>query len=141
MRERPAGYGTIVVDASVAVQWFAREPESESSAALLEGTRPLIAPDIMPTEVANALWRKSRHGDLPAADLSPAITRLLDTHVVYISTLALLARATRLAVESGHPVYDCVYLVLAAERGATLATTDTRLGRTATAQGLRLWRP
>jgi len=128
------------VDASVAVQWFAREARSESSAALLEGSRSLVAPDLMPLEVANALWKKARRGELPEGDLYPAVARLLDAHIVFVSTLALLARATRLAVQTGHPVYDCVYLALSAERGAPLATADERLRRTAVAQGLRLWK-
>lgn len=140
VRERPADYGSVVVDASVAVQWFAREPGSETSATLLEGSRPLLAPDLLPVEVAGALWKKSRTGELAGAEVPAAITRLLDAHIVFASTLELLLRATRLAVQTGHPIYDCVYLALAVEHGAVLATADTRLGRTAVVQGLRLWK-
>jgi predicted nucleic acid-binding protein len=129
-----------VLDASVVVQWFVPEGGSGSSIALLESTRSLVAPDLMPLEVANALWKKARRGEFPESDLTPSIARLLDGQIVLASTVTLLSRASRLAVQSGHPVYDCVYLVLAAERGALLATTDARLGRTATAQGIRLWR-
>jgi predicted nucleic acid-binding protein len=130
-----------VVDASVAVQWFAREPGSEVAAALVEGNQPLVAPDIMPLEVANALWKKLRRGDVPAGDLQPAVTRILASDITLIPTLAVLERAVRLAVEIGHPVYDCVYLVLAEERGAPLASNDERLRGAARARGLRIWRP
>lgn len=129
-----------MVDASVAVQWFAREPGSEASAALVEGNQPLVAPDIMPLEVANALWKKLRHGDVPAADLQPAVTRILASDITLVPTLTLLERAVRLAVEINHPVYDCVYLVLAEERGAPLASIDERLRAAARARGLRVWR-
>ena len=129
-----------MVDASVAVQWFAREPGSEASAALVEGNQPLVAPDIMPLEVANALWRKVRHGDVPAADLQPAVTRILASDITLVPALTLLERAVRLAVEINHPVYDCVYLVLAEERGAPLASIDERLRAAARARGLRIWR-
>lgn len=129
-----------MVDASVAVQWFAREPGSEASAALVEGNQPLVAPDIMPLEVANALWKKVRHGDVPAADLQPAVTRILASDITLVPTLTLLERAVRLAVEINHPVYDCVYLVLAEERGAPLASIDERLRAAARARGLRIWR-
>jgi len=129
-----------VVDASVAVQWFAREPGSEASATLVEGKQPLVAPDIMPLEVANALWKKVRHGDVPAGDLQPAVTRILASDITLVPTLALLERAVRLAVEISHPVYDCVYLVLAEERGAPLASIDERLRAAARARGLRVWR-
>jgi predicted nucleic acid-binding protein len=129
-----------VVDASVAVQWFAREPGSDASAALVEGNQPLVAPDIMPLEVANALWKKVRHGDVPAGDLQPAVTRILASDITLVPTLTLLERAVRLAVEIGHPVYDCVYLVLAEERGAPLASIDERLRAAARGRGLRVWR-
>ena len=129
-----------MVDASVAVQWFAREPGSEASAALVEGNQPLVAPDIMPLEVANALWKKARHGDVPAGDLQPAVTRILASDITLIPTLNLLERAVRLAFEISHPVYDCVYLVLAEERGAPLASIDGRLRAAARARGLRVWR-
>lgn len=129
-----------MVDASVAVQWFAREPGSEASAALVEGNQPLVAPDIMPLEVANALWKKVRHGDVPAADLQPAVTRILASDITLVPTLSLLERAVRLAVEINHPVCDCVYLVLAEERGAPLASIDERLRAAARARGLRIWR-
>jgi len=130
-----------VVDASITVQWFAREPDSNAGAALLEGSRPLLAPDLMPLEVASSLWKKPRHGDVAESEVSAAIARLLDAHIVFTPTRTLLLAATRLAVLSGHPVYDCVYVVLATEHGAMLATADARLGRTALAQGLRLWKP
>jgi predicted nucleic acid-binding protein len=130
-----------VVDASVAVQWFAREPGSEAAALLVGGDQPLVAPDIMPLEVANALWKKTRRGDVPAGELQPAVTRLLASDITLVSTVSLLERALRLAVELGHPVYDCVYIVLAEDRGAPLATSDARLRAAARARGLRAWRP
>jgi predicted nucleic acid-binding protein len=130
-----------VVDASVAVQWFAREPGSEIAAMLVEGDRPLVAPDIMPLGVADALWKKTRRGDVPAADLPPAVTRLLASDVTLVPTVSLLERAVRLAVEIGHPLYDCVYIVLAEARGAPLATSDESLRTAARARGLRIWRP
>lgn len=107
---------------------------------LVEGNQPLVAPDIMPLEVANALWKKTRRGEVPTGDLQPAVTRLLASDVTLVPTTPLLERAVRLAVEIGHPVYDCVYLVLAESRGAPLATSDARLRAVARARGLRVWR-
>ena len=130
-----------MLDASIVVQWFVPESGSASSTMLLQSTRSLVAPDLMPLEVANALWKRTRRGEFPEADLAPSIARLLDGQIVLTQTLTLLSHATRMALQSGHTVYDCVYLVLAAERGALLATADERLRRTAAAQGVRLWRP
>jgi predicted nucleic acid-binding protein len=130
----------VVVDASVAVQWFSREPGAEAAARLLGEHRPLIAPDMMPIEVANALWKKVRRGDMAIADLERSLVRLLGPALVLISTAPMLPRAARLAVELDHPVYDCVYLSLAEDQRATLATADARLRRAARARAIPLWR-
>ena len=68
-RRRPSGGRIaralpVVVDASVAVQWFANEAGSETAARLIEGEEALAAPDIMPVEAANdppryAGWKSS----------------------------------------------------------------------------------
>jgi len=52
---------------------------------------------------------------------------------------ALLSRAARLALEVDHPVYDCLYLVLASEQGARLATDDEGLRRVAPHANVRVW--
>jgi predicted nucleic acid-binding protein len=131
----------VVVDASVAVQWFAREPGSEAAARLLSDQRPLVAPDMMPIEVANALWKKVRRGDMAIAELERSLVRLLGPALVLIPTVPVLPRAARLAVELDHPVYDCVYLSLAEDQRATLATADARLRRAARARAIPVWRP
>jgi predicted nucleic acid-binding protein len=50
----------------------------------------------------------------------------------------LLPAAARLAVELGHPVYDCVYLALAALHAVPLATADKRLQQVAERIGIRV---
>ena len=101
----------------------------------------LIAPDIMPVEAANAWWRKVRQQDMTRQDLDQAIANLLALDILLAPTLKLLTRATGLAAELGHPVYDCVYLALSAERGAPLATVDVRLRKMASRLGVGVWGP
>ena len=43
-----------MVDASIAVQWFASEPGSANAAKLIEADTGLLTPNIMPAEAANA---------------------------------------------------------------------------------------
>jgi len=38
-----------------------------------------------------------------------------------------------------HPVYDCVYLALAADQSAPIATADRRLRAAATTAGVAVW--
>jgi hypothetical protein len=65
LREPPARYaipsgGPVVVDASMAVLWFANEPDRWGAHNLLEAESPLLAPDLMAVEAANAWWKKLR---------------------------------------------------------------------------------
>jgi predicted nucleic acid-binding protein len=138
---RPARPRLVTVDASIAVQWFANEPGAEAAARLIEGDELLLAPDIMPVEAANAWWKKVRRREMRAGDLGEAIVNLLALGIEWVPTASLLARAAETAVEIGHPVYDCVYLVVASLRGAPLATADDRLRQAAAHRGIRLWAP
>lgn len=58
----------IVVDASVAAKWFLPELDSSEAERLLEGPETMTAPDLIPIEVAAAISRRFRLGDLDAAE-------------------------------------------------------------------------
>ena len=103
----------VVVDASIAVQWFANEPESERAARLLVDERPLLAPDLMPVEAANAWWKKVRRREMEVSDLGQAIVNLLALGIVLHPSAALLSRAARLAT---------------ADEGLRLAARSTGVG-------------
>ena len=130
-----------MVDASIAVQWFANEPGSDAAARLIEAPVALLAPDLLPVEAANAWWKKVRRGEMAPSDLDEALVNLLAVGIVWTPSGELLARAARLAVEIRHPVYDCLYLALCTERGARLATADKSLRRRARRMGIRHWKP
>jgi predicted nucleic acid-binding protein len=127
------------VDASVAVQWFANEPGSAVAAGLLEQDTSLCAPDLMPIEAVNAWWKKVQLGEMQADDLDQALIGLRSLGLDFVPALSLLARAARLAVDIGHPVYDCLYLTLAGDRQARLASADRPLRRAAARLGIKLW--
>jgi predicted nucleic acid-binding protein len=141
VRERAAPYagaaGPVVVDASIAFLWFANEPDRKGSDRLLETDSPLLAPELMAVEATNAWWKKSKRGETARTDVEQAVTNLLALEIIWTSAAALLRPAARLAVELGHPAYDCLYL--AASSSARLATADERLKRGAERAGVRLW--
>jgi predicted nucleic acid-binding protein len=145
VRERQASYalgtGPIVVDASMAFFWFANEPDVRGAARLLETDSNLLAPDLMAVEAANAWWKKLRRREMAINDVEEAVTNLLTLEIAWIASASLLRPAARLAAELAHPVYDCVYLVLAASHSAALATADERLQRAAQRVGVGLWSP
>ncbi len=117
----------IVVDASIAVMWFAHEPKSSIAAGLLGTDYELHAPQLMLIETANALRKKALQRDVAAANITPALDRLRTIGLTWTPDWAIVIRAARLSVTLRHPVYDCLYLVLAQEQGAVLATDDHKL--------------
>ena len=143
MRERgprytPAIAEPIVVDASIAYLWFANEPERFGADELLETESPLLAPDLMAVEATNAWWKKLRRREMDLADVEQAVTNLLALGIGWTPSVTLLPTAARLAVELGHPVYDCLYLALALSRTAPIATADKRLRQAAERIGVRI---
>lgn len=116
----------VVVDASVAVKWVVEEAGSDRSARLLKG-RILYAPDLLFVEAANALWAMHRRRALPGEAPAEALSRLLRAPLTVMESALLVERALALATALAHPVYDCVYLSLAAEVAAPLVTADKRL--------------
>jgi predicted nucleic acid-binding protein len=138
---RETGAKPVVVDASMAVKWFAAEADSALADRLIEDEGVLVAPDIMPVEAASAWWKKVRRGEMNEADLEQALASLLAIGLEWIPMPSLVERAAAMAVDTGQTVYDCTYLVICAERGAAIATADERLQRAAERMRLTIWRP
>jgi predicted nucleic acid-binding protein len=125
---------TIVIDASVALKWVLSETASDKADALLD--QDLMAPVLWLTEATNALWRRARIGDITAEQ---AIVRLSDLRKAPVASLAVephLERALGLAIEIGHPVYDCIYLALALHHDTHVVTAERRFAATVSAAGL-----
>ena len=114
----------IIVDASVALKWVLDEDDSPLARAL--ATRDLGAPDLLWSECANGLWRWARIGALPNRVALERFAALRRAPVALTPTGHLLDRALMLAIEIGHPVYDCVYLALAVSSGAKVVSADRR---------------
>src|SRR5919106_965284 len=89
---------------------------------------------------ASRLPRQPRRGDMSPDAVVRAMSRLLAIGIALGPFAPLLPRAARLAVDLQHPVYDCIYLVLAGERDIALASADERLRRVAERLDVRLWR-
>ena len=116
-----------VVDASVVVKWLVTEEWSDESSGLLEAGLTLIAPELVFAEASNALWAMHRRGDLSRDDLSDATDLLRSAPLsVPVSMRRLAAGAVRLAVDLGHPAYDCYYLALAMQEQYPVVTADAR---------------
>jgi predicted nucleic acid-binding protein len=117
----------IVLDACVAIKWFAAEVGTEHAVKLLENPDTLfLAPDIFPAEVANGLLRQHREGHLTQALLEAALAELGTVMPQLVSSVDLLEPAVALGRQLGHPVYDCLYLALADRSETVFVTADEK---------------
>ena len=120
-----------VVDASVVVRWIVPEKGAAEALALLARSIDWIAPRLMLSEVAAALRRKVAAGELTSALAAQGLDFVLG--IVARGALRLhrdetvIRSAFALAIAHQHKVPDCLYLALAEETGAGLATADLRL--------------
>lgn len=115
----------LVIDASVAAKWVVTEADSDAAHALLD--QELLVPDVLFGECANVLWKKVVRGELDATTADLAASALLAACVDVFPSIPLVPKALKLAIQLRHPVYDCLYLALAAAENAVLVTADRRL--------------
>jgi predicted nucleic acid-binding protein len=118
---------TFVVDASVAVMGFVQEPGTDRALALLDHEPDLIAPDLLVLEVAHALWRKRRRGEIDPIDVTDALAWLRRGIPELVPTGGLLDEALVLMVALDHAVHGCCYVAVAEIAEARLVTDDMRL--------------
>src|SRR2546426_12726252 len=118
-----------VIDASVAVKWFLPEPHSDKATKLLTDFRnsklDLTAPDLLISEVANALFKRTtKLKHISAPEAAGIYTDLMEVQLNLHPTPSLVEAALGLSIKHEHPVYDMVYLVLALDLGCDLITAD-----------------
>jgi len=117
----------LVIDASVAVKWLVIEERHELARDVLRDGFFLSAPDLLLTEVANALRNKVRTGMIGEAQGRAALTELPRYFDRFFGPRDTLVKAFEIALKINHPVADCVYLACAQESGAALLTDDETL--------------
>ena len=85
------------------------------------------APRLMASELANALWRKARLGEIGRGEAGAMLASIPDMPVRWGADEDVAADAARLALGLDRTtVYDCVCLALACRLGATVVTADRR---------------
>ena len=118
----------MVLDASVAVKVYLEETGAEAATELLSGPTKLLAPELIRMEVAGALCRRVRRGELGPdeaetrcqhwlAELDKGLFRLTPDR-------ELLPEATALSTKLKHPLQDCLYLTVAIRTNGPLITAD-----------------
>jgi predicted nucleic acid-binding protein len=124
--------GLAVVDASVVAMWVLPERHSALALALAEDWAQAgiqaIAPCFMPTEVANAIFKRVQRGEISFDHAIEALDVVLGFGVRLEEEPELHRRALALAYHLNRPTpYDAHYLALAELRGCAVWTGDERL--------------
>lgn len=117
----------IVIDASVAVKWFAPEAAHDLALRILDSGQRLIAPDFIVAEVASALCKKLKNNEVSEEQARQAISDLPGYFDRLLPLPFLIEKAFGLSRDLDHSIYDCVYLACAIEFQSTLVTCDEPL--------------
>lgn len=128
----------LVIDSSAFVKLFVPEDGSARTLELATKAEQLLAPDYIMTETANTLWKYVRWQGLPADRALDRLDVARRYDIELVPTDELLPEALAIACELPHPLYDCLYLLLALRGGRTLATADKRMRATAEGLGVRV---
>lgn len=117
-----------VVDASVAIKWFADEENSEIARSLLRSaeleTIRIFAPDILLYEIGNALGKGKHFG---RQDIIDALEVLLDSSVeVRNLDRLLIAQSASFMERYSLTFYDAAYAALAHTLGIPLISENQK---------------
>lgn len=117
-----------MLDASVAARWFIGDAPLRAEAFAVRQEHRTVAPNLLLTELANALWKYVRTGAIDVEDAIEAVMAVGDDAIL-TADAHLLEAAQRLSGEWDHAVYDCLYAALAIREGLPLITADEKLVR------------
>lgn len=114
----------VVCDTSVLVPLVVPDTLSSAVRAALSGVWDVVAPDLAYLEAGNAIRRHAVEGPLTREEAMEAMGTLEALVRRWEPTRPLIPRGFELALDLGHPIYDCVFLALAERDGLTLITAD-----------------
>jgi predicted nucleic acid-binding protein len=121
----------LIVDASVGAKYLIPETDTDKARALFMawqgGQIDILAPEILPIEVASALWKRARRGLASAAEVTRLLAEFMRVGVPLVPLDELGQLALQLALRNGHSVYDGLYVALTLVTGWEFITADERL--------------
>ena len=122
---------SVVVDTSVAIKWFVREPYAFEAQRVLKqyevGIVSLLAPDLINAEFGNILWKKHMFEGLAIADAQHILEAFHGLTIDFTSSADLLEDAYSIAVAHHRAVYDAIFLALSVRHQCRFVTADERL--------------
>ncbi|HKW68663.1 MAG TPA: type II toxin-antitoxin system VapC family toxin [Terriglobales bacterium] len=133
----------LVLDASVALQWFLDDEVNRKYSLAILGSlsdKRALVPILWFYEVGNGLLMAHRRNRISVDQMDQFLTRLKALPIdAAQETPAELLQLPMLAQRHGLTNYDAAYLGLASQSGLPLATTDAHLVRAAKSAGLSVF--
>ena len=117
----------LVLDASAALEAVLGRTKAVVVLDFIETANTVRAPELYSAEVANALRKHVRAGDLELEEAQKALRIALDLIDSTTPSRELAEEALATAATYDHPVYDALYAITARRTGATVCTLDRRL--------------
>jgi predicted nucleic acid-binding protein len=118
-----------VIDCSTAFKWVVSETDTPKAIRLRDdfrnGVLELIAPDLFPTEIANALLVAEWKGRIGPGEGAIFLADVLKTLPVLYEAIPLLPRAYEIGYHAS--VYDCLYVALAEREKREFVSADDKL--------------
>jgi len=119
---------SFIVDASIAVKWFAAEADTPQARlvykAIVEQTSRAFAPYLIVYEVANALWKSKK---LQEEKVSEAAIELLNFDIQLIELdSGVIQSAAKFMVKYDLTFYDAVYAALAGIKKMPVLTANSK---------------
>ena len=118
-----------VVDASVAIKWYVSEVHSAEANRYFEPSVVRHAPDLLLSEIANILWKKTNRGELTSSEAIRIVNAVRGSDITFHPLRDLVAPALTIALTTGRSAYDSIYLALSDSLGIEMVTADGKLLR------------
>jgi predicted nucleic acid-binding protein len=128
----------IVADTNTFLAVALNEPEKDWLVGAVEG-HELVAPDVLPYEVGNALSALARRGVLNESQLAAAWDTVMSISVELVAVD--LREAMLLAAKLKTYAYDAYFLQCSLETRCPLLTLDRHMKRLAETLGIRFMEP
>lgn len=117
----------IVLDASAAADIVLRTDLAPALIEKLKQSPLVIAPTLFHGEIANALWKYVRSGDLDKETALTRYTEAIGLIDIFEADAQLAAEALSAAIRYKHSVYDMLYVILARRHSCMVLTVDKKL--------------
>lgn len=102
-------------------------PSRHEAMRVVGAVETIEVPDLFCAELGNVVWKLVRAKQIDLAEGLGIFDDAMGLVTDVVPAAELWAQAVVLAVDRDHPVYDTMFVALAASRGTRLVTYDRRL--------------